>query len=113
MRVDFSKTRINEVIIDINQKIQIVKNNKDYLPSIQFCDDLGGLVYRASFVLDPLKLDINYNSLAPAFEKIYTEGKVLVIACEQHLEGSTGAFDEYKKAYTKYMNELEEIKNVD
>ena len=113
LRVDYSKTRINEVISGINQKVKNIKQVKDYEPSIKFCDGLASLVYSTASNVNPLKLDINYNGLAPTFEKIYTDGKVILVACEQHLEGSTGAFDEYKKAYSKYINELTEIKNIE
>lgn len=113
MRVDYSKSKINEVISKINQNIKNIKQVKNYEPSIKFCDGLASLVYSTASNVNPLKLDINYNSLAPTFEKIYTDGKVILVGCEQHLSGSTGAFDEYKKAYSKYINELTEIKNID
>jgi hypothetical protein len=112
LRVDFTNERYNERVRQLNNKILILKNFTIYEPSREFCDAIGNVRAESEFTLNPLELDINFNSKAPLFEKIVNDTRGLEIACEQHLAGSTGLLEDYKKQYLEYIKNLNELPKV-
>lgn len=113
LRVDFTKESYNLRVEELNIKIKLLKTYTSYAPTKIFCDNMGNVRAEAEYTLRPLQLDINFNSKAPQFEKIVNDTKGLEIACEQHLAGSTGLFEDYKKQYIEYIKNLNELPKVD